>query len=223
LSGTPTANHVGVYNNIAIRVSDGTATASLPAFSITIAAAPPPPNSPPVISGTPNNSVMVNQPYAFMPSANDTDDDTLTFTISNRPPWASFNSSTGLLSGTPGPGDVATYNNIVIRVSDGEGTTSLSPFSIQVVGTATGSATLSWTPPTTNTDGSALTNLAGYKVYWGTLHNNFANSIQINNPGLTTYVLEELTPATWYFAVTALNAQGVESTRSNIASKTIPP
>jgi hypothetical protein len=221
LSGTPSASHVGVHSNITIRVSDGAATASLPSFSITVAAAPIP-NRPPTIAGIPTTSVMVDQAYAFTPSADDEDDDPLAFTISNRPSWAAFDSTTGRLSGTPHAGDVATYSNIVIHVSDGEATTSLAAFSIQVVATATGSATLSWIPPTTNTDGSTLTNLAGYKIYWGRSQDTLTNSVQIN-AGLTSYVVDELTPATWYFAIAALNTQGVESARSNIASKTVVP
>jgi hypothetical protein len=91
-----------------------------------------------------------------------------------------------------------------------------------VVATATASVTLSWTPPTQNTDGSALTNLAGYKVYWGTTQGSYPNSVTLNNPGLSTYVVTQLTPATWYFTMTALNAQGIESALSNAASKIVP-
>jgi Putative Ig domain len=224
LSGTPGASHVGgSYNDITISVSDGTATTALPSFRITVAAAPPPPNSPPTITGTPPSSVMTDQAYVFTPSANDADDDRFTFAISNRPSWASFNSSTGRLSGTPRAGDVAIYTNIVIRVSDGEATTSLAPFSIQVVATATGSATLSWTAPTTNADGSTLRDLAGFKIYWGTQRGNYPNSATINNPGVAAYVVDELTPATWYFVATALDSSGNESGHSNEASKTITP
>jgi hypothetical protein len=165
---------------------------------------------------------MVDQSYAFTPSADDDDDDPLTFTISNRPSWAAFDGTTGRLSGTPHAGDVATYSNIVIRVSDGEAMTSLAAFSIQVVATATGSATLSWTPPTTNTDGSTLTNLAGYRIYWGRSQGNLTSSAQIS-AGLTSYVVDELTPATWYFAITTLNTQGAESARSNVAWKAVVP
>ncbi len=87
--------------------------------------------------------------------------------------------------------------------------------------TATGSVTLSWNPPTQNTDGTALTNLAGYKVYWGTDQNEYTNSVDVNNPGIATYVIEQLTPATWYFAVTSVNSAGAESSYSNVSSKQI--
>ena len=74
-----------------------------------------------------------------------------------------------------------------------------------------GAATLSWTPPTQNTDGSALTNLAGYRIHYGTSATTLTQSIQIANPGLTTYVIEDLSPGTYYFAVRAFTSNGGES------------
>jgi hypothetical protein len=183
---------------------------------------PPAGNQAPTISGTPATQTMQGQQYSFTPSASDANSgDTLTFSITNKPAWATFTASTGQLSGTPTAGQVATYANIQISVSDGTATTNLPAFSISVVATATGSATLSWTPPTQNTDGSALSNLAGYKVYWGPSQGNYTNSVVVNNAGLSSYVVDQLTPATWYFAVSALNAVGVESALSNVATKQV--
>jgi hypothetical protein len=178
-------------------------------------------NHAPTISGTPGGMVMSSQQYSFTPGASDTDGDTLTFTIANKPGWAAFSTSTGQLSGTPGPGDVGTYSNIQITVSDGAATANLAAFSVQVVATATGSATLTWMPPTQNTDGSALTDLAGYKIYWGQSQGTYPNSVTLNNAGLTSYVVEQLTPATWYFVATAINSQGMESAFSTAASKVV--
>src|SRR5688572_17728628 len=126
------------------------------------ATGPSPTNRPPVISGTPLPTVLAGQSYVFTPSSSDPDGNTLTFTAVNLPGWASFNSATGRVAGTPTSANVGTYGNIRISVSDGIVTANLSAFSIQVVGTATGSVRLSWTPPTTNTNGTALTNLAGF-------------------------------------------------------------
>ena len=178
-------------------------------------------NQAPTISGTPLGAVVQGTAYAFTPTASDPDGNTLSFSVTNLPTWASFNATTGRLSGTPTSAQVGTYSNIRISVSDGTATTNLATFSIQVVATATGSATLTWTPPTQNTDGSPLSNLAGYKVYWGTQQGNYSNSVTIANPGLATYVVNQLTPARWYFAVTAYSATGVESGYSNAVSKTI--
>lgn len=218
LQGTPTSSNVGTFSNIVIRVSDGQATAQLPAFSIVVSA---PANRPPVISGTPPTSVVVGTAYSFQPTASDPDGNALTYSITNAPAWATFSTTTGRLQGTPSAANVGTYSNIVIRVSDGTASASLAAFNIAVVAVAGGSATLTWTPPTTNTNGTPLTNLAGYRVRWGTAAGNYPNSVTLNNPGLATYVVGNLAPGTYYFVVTALNSVGVESQFSNMASKTI--
>ena len=220
LQGTPTASNVGTFSNIAISVSDGTATAQLPAFAIAVSNTAPA-NRAPVISGTPPTSVMQGTAYSFQPTASDPDGNTLTFSITNAPSWATFSTTTGRLQGTPTASNVGTFSNIVIRVSDGTTTTSLAAFNITVLAVASGSATLSWTPPTTNTNGSPLTNLAGYRVYWGTAAGSYPNSVTLNNPGLTSYVVENLAPGTYYFVVSARNSSGVESAMSNSGSKTI--
>ncbi|MFO7304801.1 MAG: putative Ig domain-containing protein [Gammaproteobacteria bacterium] len=176
---------------------------------------------PPTISGTPATSVAVGEMYRFQPTASDPNGDRLTFSITNRPSWASFDTSTGLLTGQPTLAHVGTYSNIVISVSDGTSRVQLPPFSISVVQSSSGTATLSWTPPTRNTDGTPLTNLAGYRIYYGTSANALTRQIQVANPGLSTYVISDLSRGTWYFAVRAYNTAGVESDSSNVVSKTI--
>jgi hypothetical protein len=103
----------------------------------------------------------------------------------------------------------------------GDGSTASTPPAPPPAGGGTGSATLSWYPPTSNTDGSPLLNLAAYRVYWGTSARTFPNAVTLNNPGLATYVVDGLAPATWYFTITAVNSAGVESSFSNVVSKTI--
>lgn len=87
--------------------------------------------------------------------------------------------------------------------------------------TAPGKATLSWTAPIENTDGTALTNLSGYKIYYGMTQNNLDSYQTIPNASVTAFIVENLTVGTWFFAVAAVNSQGMESAISNIASKTI--
>jgi hypothetical protein len=218
LQGTPASGNVGTFANVTISVSDGTASASLPAFSVVVTQ----PNRPPTISGTPPTAVMQGTAYSFQPTASDPDGDSLTFSIVNEPSWATFSTSTGRLQGTPGPGDVGTTSGIVISVTDGKApAVSLPAFSVTVQAVATGSATLTWTPPTQNTDGSALTDLAGYKIYWGTTQGSYPNSVTLTNPGLTSYVVTDLVPGTYFFVATALNSAGTESAFSAPASKTI--
>jgi hypothetical protein len=130
LSGTPANGDAGDYDGIVISVSDGNVSRSLPAFTITVNASLPS-NRAPVISGTPVTSVAEDSAYVFQPTASDADGDSLTFSISNLPSWASFN-STGLLSGTPKNGDAGPYKNILITVSDGAASASIGPFDITV-------------------------------------------------------------------------------------------
>jgi Putative Ig domain len=219
LSGTPTKTNIGTFSNIVISVSDGTLTTSLPAFAIAVSA---PANPPPTISGTPATSANAGTAYSFTPTASDPNGNALTFSIQNPPRWASFNTQSGNLSGTPGSADAGTYSNIIISVSDGTSSASLPAFSIIVTQVANGSATVSWNAPTQNTDGSALTNLAGFNIYYGTSATTLNQSVQLANPGLTIYALGNLAPGTWYFAVNAYTTVGAESAISNIASKTIP-
>lgn len=85
-----------------------------------------------------------------------------------------------------------------------------------------GTATLSWSPPTTNADGSPITDLAGYKIYYGTASGNYSQSIDVGN--VTTYTFSSLADGnTYYFSATAYNSSGSESALSNEASKTLSP
>ncbi len=181
----------------------------------------PPANRPPTISGTPPTSLIVGQAYDFRPSATDPDGDALTFSIQNRPGWADFSASTGRLSGTPGAGDVGQFANVRISVSDGHATAQLNTFSIAVNQVAAGSVTLSWNPPTTNADGSPITDLAGYRIYYGRNSSSLGSSVSINNAGLTRYVIDNLSPATWYFSMTSFNSMGIESSRSPVVSRNL--
>jgi hypothetical protein len=222
LKGTPTASHVGAQSNIVISVSDGTAQASLASFSITVQAAGSAPGaSAPTISGQAATAVKAGSAYSFQPSASDPNGDKLTFSVTGKPTWANFDTSTGKLSGTPATADIGSSNNIVISVSDGGSTVSLAPFSVLVSASTTGSATLSWTPPTANTDGTPVTNLGGYRIYYGTNSNSLNSQIQVSNAGLTSYTVGNLSPGTYYFAVAAYTADGIEGAASAVGSKTI--
>lgn len=89
-------------------------------------------------------------------------------------------------------------------------------------GPSTSSASLDWAAPTTNTNGSALTNLGGYKIYYGTSSSRLSSTITISNPGLLTYVVEGLPiGTTYYFAIVAVTTGGVESADSTVVSMQI--
>ncbi len=182
---------------------------------------PPASNNAPTISGTPGTLALVNDAYSFTPNASDPDDDPLTFSVQNKPVWAEFSSSTGALTGMPSIGDVGSYTNIGISVSDGDLSNSLPQFSVDVIQNADGSITLSWTAPTENEDGTALTDLAAYKFYYGTSSGSYPNRVRVDNPGITTFVIENLVPTTYYIVATAINDAGVESRFSNEATKQV--
>lgn len=224
LSGTPTSANIGTFANISISVSDGSVAASLAPFSITVSA-PTPVNTAPTISGTAPTAGAAGALYTFTPHASDTDGDAISFSIQNKPSWATFSIATGNLSGTPSTADVGTYSNILISVSDGYTTASLAPFAVTVSQPTTstsGTATLGWTAPTTNTDGSALTDLAGYHIYYGTSPSTMTTVIDVANPGAVGYTISSLSSATWYFAVNAYTTSGLESALSTTVSKSIP-
>ena len=93
-------------------------------------------NDAPVISGSPETSVIADNNYQFKPSASDIDSNVLTFSIANKPSWSVFNASTGELSGIPADTDAGLYESIVITVNDEDGLSArLSPFTIEVEST----------------------------------------------------------------------------------------
>jgi hypothetical protein len=98
----------------------------------------------------------------------------------------------------------------------------LPAFSITVRQSASGSATLSWQPPTQNEDGTQLTNLGGYRISYGSSPSNLTQHVELANPGLSSYVVTGLGSGTWHFALRAYTTSGTESGLSNTASKTIP-
>ena len=218
LSGRPATSDVGTYNSIVISVSDGSNSASLPAFSIQVTAAG---NTPPVISGNPATSVAAGSAYTFTPAASDADQNALTFSIANKPAWASFSSATGQLSGMPATGDVGTFASIQVSVSDGTASVSLPAFSIVVTQTVAGSVALTWVMPTQNTDGSALTDLSGYRIHYGTNASALNQTADVTDPAATSYTVQGLSTGTYYFTMSAYNASA-ESVQTNSVSATVP-
>ena len=182
---------------------------------------PTPANRAPTISGTPVTTAKVSLAYTFQPSASDPDGDKLTFEVLAKPDWATFSTSTGKLSGTPPDGSTGTFTGIQITVSDGKTTTALAPFSINVVEPVVGSAELAWQPPTENEDGTALSDLSGYVIRYGKTAGVLDQSVRINNPGTTMFVVDNLIEGTWYFSLSSVNTAGVESRQTDYVSKTI--
>ena len=91
--------------------------------------------------------------------------------------------------------------------------------SVSIPAANAGSAVLTWTAPTTNVDGTPLTDLAGFKVYWGNVSGNYSYNKDVGN--VVTYSLTGLGKGTWFFAVTAYDTSGNASVYSNEVKKNI--
>jgi hypothetical protein len=180
-------------------------------------------NQAPAINGSAPQTAAVGKPYSFQPNATDPNGDPLTFSIDSKPGWATFDQSTGRLYGTPAAADVGTHEEIVVKVTDGKSESALPQFAVTVTSggsSTTGSATLVWQAPSANTDGSPLENLTGYRIHYGTESGNYSETVSVDTVGLTSYVVENLEPGTYYFTITAV-ANGVESSFGGEATKTI--
>jgi len=198
------------------------------------------------ISGTPVSSVVAGQAYAFRPAATDASGRSLQYNIAGKPAWATFNLNTGALTGTPTSADVGVNVGVQITASDGTTAVALPAFEITVNPAASassspastltppasstpstanstiGNVTLGWVAPTENTNGTNLTNLGGYKIYYGTVSKQYTTSVSVSSPATLSYVIDALTVGqTYYFTVTAVSATGTESSYSPELSATI--
>ncbi len=182
-------------------------------------------NQAPTISGTPATRVDAGTAYSFTPTANDADGDDLSYRVANLPSWASFNSTTGALRGTPDSQDVGTYNNIRITVSDGTDEATLAAFTITVntveVAATTGSISLRWTAPRTRTDGAplSLSDIDGYSIYLGTSRNNLQMYVDVAQGDAVRYTINDIELGDYYVAISAYDMNGRSSALSNIVMK----
>ena len=220
LQGTPQAEHMGRWAGVVISVTDGNSVSSLPPFAVTVHDPSEPLEeespggaSPPVIEGNPNKSVVVNTLYSFKPEASDPDGDELSFSVVNRPSWARFETTTGLLEGEPNAGDIGTTRPIQISVTDGVNIAALSEFTITVDAVGSASLTITWNAPTENEDGSPLTDLAGYRIYYGSTSGKYGKPVDVQ-AGVTSYVIDDIGVGTWYLAMTSVNSGGRESEKT---------
>jgi hypothetical protein len=200
-------------------------TAAAAAAPTTPAAAPATPATAPVaLTGTPAASVTVGQNYLFQPTVSQ-GGGVVTFSIQGQPIWATFDPDTGVLTGKPAAANEGNTGDVTITGTNGSSSASIGPFTIVVKAPpatpATGSATLSWTAPTENTDGTPVSDLAGYHIYYGVSANQLTTAITITSASETSYVVGGLASGTYYFAVVAYTSAGLDSAQSNVGSKTI--
>lgn len=178
-------------------------------------------NGAPTISGQAAEYARVGQDYEFQPVWSDPNDDTLTFTATNLPPWAHFDTSTGKITGQPSTTHLGSYESISITASDGSHRVSTREFTITVIGLASGVAKLEWSAPVSKVDGSLLDDLAGYRILYGRDAEELDHSVWIASPTAHAYEFVTLDEGTWYFAVVAVNASGLEGPQTTPARKII--
>ncbi len=169
-------------------------------------------NSAPIISGTPTRFVEAGSYYSFLPVASDTDGDSLSFSISNKPSWASFNTQTGELFGTTNaPTD---HNNINISVSDGSKISTLDSFTIEVTQQQKFNVQISWEKPLLNTNGSMLNNISSYKIMYGSSAENKDKTVYFDGNAIVG-TIEDLSPGNYYLSMTTITKNALESDESD--------
>jgi hypothetical protein len=178
-------------------------------------------NSVSPVNGATGVSINTSITATFNKAMDSSTINTTTFTVStngsNISGSLSYNDSTRTATFTPSnPFSYnATYTATITNgVKDLAGNSTNYSWSF-----ITKAAKLTWDAPTKNVDETDLIDLAGYKVYYGTLSGNYSSSIDVGN--VMTYEIDSLSPGTYYFAVTAYDTSGNESDYSNEMSKII--
>ena len=116
----------------------------------------------------------------------------------------------------------ATAPPTVADTGSGTSTTTTPPATPPTSTPASSSnVTFGWQAPTENSNGTPITNLAGYKIHYGTASQQYTQVVEVSNPSLSRYVMDSLPSGTYYFAITAYNAQGIESALSGEVSTTL--
>src|SRR6188768_162828 len=180
-------------------------------------------NAPPTIVLAVAENAQVGATFDYQPVAQDPEHDTLQFSATNLPTWASLDATSGRISGTPGPLDAGVYESVSITVADATHKVVTAPFSITVTPAleGTGVALLQWEAPPSKVSGEPLDDLAGYRILYGRSSSDLDHSVLITDPATTSYQFSSLTPGVWYFAVVAVNANGLEGPPTTLASKSI--
>ena len=176
-------------------------------------------NRAPTLAALAGASTRTGTSYQLVPKAFDPDGDTLVFSAVNLPPWAHIDRASGVISGTPDVSDIGAYESITVTVADAAHQTTSAPFSISVVGPP--AALVRWQKPAARVDGSALDDLAGYRIVYGRDPDNLDRSIYIADPDQTSYNFNTLDKGAWYFAVIAITANGLEGPATTPAMKKI--
>jgi len=114
-----------------------------------------------------------------------------------------------------------TSDSTYTLVCTGSGGSTTRSTTVTIATAALRSVLVSWDAPTTRTDGSLLTNLAGYRIHYGTASGSYTQMVNVDNPSLNSYAVDNLTNGTYYFSVTAYDDTAMESDYSLEVSVTL--
>ena len=165
---------------------------------------------------SPSNASTIDTVDTAVSLADNANSDMGIFKVS----WANDRGGEGVANGTES-WQIASIslelgeNKITVIAEDTSGATTSRSIVANRESGQVGSVALSWAAPTARTDGSPLNDLTGYKIFYGRMSGIYDYQIDINNPGILTYVIENLASGNWYFALSAYDSAGVESDRSN--------
>jgi hypothetical protein len=165
-------------------------------------------NTAPTVTGIPANSILAHTGYSFTPTAEDGENDPLTFSIINKPSWAVFDTLTGKLTGIPQ--QEFTYKNIVISVSDNKKSTPLPSFNIHVLNLLH-DVSITWDVPVADVNGDDIEGLTGYKIMYGKESETYEHTLSIDDPSMTSTTLMNLERRDHYFSMKAMTLHGIES------------
>jgi len=187
-------------------------------------------NLPPSIAIEAIADAQVGATFDYQVLARDPESDTLRFTAANLPTWASLDSASGRISGTPGPDDAGLYESISITVADATHEVATAPFSLTVNSapdaqdaqeSGNGVASLQWEIPSSKVSGEPLDDLAGFRILYGRSSSDLDHSVMILDPATTSYQVSSLPSGIWYFAVVAVSTSGLEGPPTTLATKSI--
>jgi fibronectin-binding autotransporter adhesin len=208
LSGTPTQAQIGAHT-VVLTASDGAGGTTTQTFTVTVAFV----NDAPVITTSPGGSVSEDSGYSYTPAATDEEGETITWTATTLPSWLTF--SGGVLSGTPGQGQIGAHT-VVLTATDASGAVSTQSFTITVNGvndapgfsssptaTVNEDQTYSYTVGTSDEEGEAVTVTATTLPSWLT----FSGSVLSGTPGQSDVGTHTVT-------LTATDASGAKTTQS---------
>lgn len=202
---------------------------------ITVAPAAPATPTPTPKSAAPTTPTPTPTPTPAAPSSPSQGNGNVTVQLNAASPWIASAGSTQLTwssedaSGCQASGDwsgnkslsgTETVRSLTEDKSYTLNCSSGSENAVAITTVAIRQARFSWNVPTTKADGSTLSNLAGYRLYWGTTSGKYTQTVQINNPQARSHVLA-LNPDTYYFAFVSVDSSGAESTFSNELSKVV--